>query len=392
MQDLTRFVGYLKAQLEVWLYFFVVELWFQTIFTIFARIIFTNQPYKTIISAKIVKYKLLNIRRLLLLCLLAVCFSAFAEKSIYIPTFSGGIRARYEYLTNQNLGAFKVRNLRLGVDGYVAPILSYRAEVDFADWGKIVLIDGFLKVDPIKDLYFSLGQQRMPFGLAAHRRPQQQYFSNRTFVAKHTGTIRDVGLVGSYSIPKFPLTVQASFFNNHGTGENKDYFTNTYGFSAKLLSAFCNNWFVTASTGRVKRGETRQQMWDAGAYFDNGLWHVEAEYLRIQYVHGLFKPTNACDFFVYRNFPIEKKMIGGISAAVRYDYMSDHSLGNLNEEGKLTAEEPQRHRLTLGATLSLKTKFQADFRINYEKYFFKKDIVPTTFDDDKIVVEVIASF
>ena len=62
-----------------------------------------------------------------------------AEKSKYVPTFSGTLRARYEYLTQENLSAFRVRNLRLGIDGYVAPIMSYRAEVDFADWGKIAV-------------------------------------------------------------------------------------------------------------------------------------------------------------------------------------------------------------------------------------------------------------
>lgn len=316
----------------------------------------------------------------------------YAEKSIYVPTFGGNLRARYEYLPKQEVGAFSVRTLRLSLDGYVAPIMSYRAEVDFADWGKIALIDGFVKVTPVKNLYFSLGQQRMPFSVAAHRRPYEQYFVNRTFLAKHTGTIRDVGLVGGYTLPKFPLTLQASVFNCSGVGDTKGFFTGTYGYSAKLLSPFARHWYAAASTARLTKGTACVQLWDIGGFFDNGLWHVEAEYMRKNYVHNAFKAVDACDFFVYRNFPIEKKMIGGVSGAVRYDYMGNHSTGVADSNGKLVIDDPARHRLTLGATLSLMTKFQADIRLNYEKYFFKKDIVPTTADDDRIVLEVIARF
>lgn len=314
------------------------------------------------------------------------------EKSIYIPKLSGTVRARYEYFTRENLNAFKVRTLRIGVDGYVAPIMSYRAEVDFADWGKITLIDAFVKVTPVKDLYFSLGQLRMPFTIAAHRMPCQQYFADRTFLAKQVGSIRDVGLVGGYTIPKFPLTVQAGVYNCSGTGENQKFFTRTFGYTVKLISPFARHWYASASTARLTRGVTRVQMWDIGAYFDNSLWHVEAEYLRKNYVHGVFKPVNAYDVFVYRNFPIEKKLIGGISGALRYDYMGDNCSGTLNDEGALQIDDFERHRLTAGVTLSLKSKFQADIRLNYEKYFFDKGVTPGTKDDDKIVLELIAHF
>lgn len=329
---------------------------------------------------------------ILLMCLLLVPEIARAEKSIYIPTFSGTLRARYEYLTRQNKGAFKVRNLRLGLDGYVAPVMSYRAEVDFADWGKITLIDAFVKLTPVKNLYFSLGQLRMPFTIAAHRMPCDQYFVNRTFLAKQVGSIRDVGLVGGYTVPKIPLTIQAGVYNCSGTGVEKSFFTNTYGFSAKLISPIFPHWYLSGSTARLKRGIARVQMWDIGGYFDNGLWHVEAEYLRKNYVHGVFSPVNAADFFVYRNFPIEKKMIGGISGAVRYDYMSNHSSGTPDENGSLQVDDPERHRITLGATLSFMSKFQADIRVNYEKYFFKKGVIPGTADDDRLVLEIIAHF
>lgn len=317
--------------------------------------------------------------------------SLIAERSIYIPTFNGTVRARYEYLTREAKSAFKVRNLRLGVTGFVAPIMSYNAEVDFSDWGKIALINGFIKVTPLEGLSLSIGQQRVPFTISALRQPCEQYFVSRNFVAKYGGT-RDLGFVAGYKIPRIPLTVQGSFFNSSGLGEHKIFFANSYGFSAKLISPIARHWYISASTARVKKGDVWTQNWDAGGYFDNGLWHVEAEYLRRNYAHGAFKPVDACDFFVYRNFPIEKKMIGGVSGALRYDYMGDHSGGNRGDDGKLRIDDFERHRITGGVTLSLLSKFQADIRLNYEKYFYGKGVVPGINDDDKLVLEVIAHF
>ena len=314
-----------------------------------------------------------------------------AEKSIYIPTFSGTVRARYEYLTNQDVSAFKVPTLRLGLIGYVAPIMSYNAEVDFSDWGKIVLVNGFVKVTPVEGLSLSLGQQRMPFTVSAHRQPCEQYFVSRNFIAKYGG-VRDLGFVAGYSVPRIPLTFQASVFNSSGLIEHKIYFTNSYGFSAKLISPFARNWYLAASTARVKKGDVWTQNWDVGAYFDNGLWHVEGEYLRRNYIHGLFDAVNACDFFVYRYFPIDRKLLGGLSGALRYDYMGDHSGGKRDEKGHLNIDDFERHRLTGGVTLSLASKFQADIRLNYEKYFFDKGVVPGRADDDRLVLEVIAHF
>lgn len=316
------------------------------------------------------------------------------EKSKYIPVFNGTARVRYEYFTQENKGAFKVRDLRFGVDGYVAPIMSYSAEVNFSDWGKIALVNGFIKLTPVKDLNFMIGQQRIPFTLSAHRFPWEQYFVNRTFTAKYGG-IRDIGLVGSYAIPNIPLTVQASLFNCSGAGvEHRTYFTNTYGFSGRLISTLHKNWFLQASTVHQKKGAIWNQNWDIGAYFQNDLWHVEAEYLRKNYRHHSFDPVNSFDVFVYRNFPIEKHNVGGISGAVRYDYITDYTNGVANEEGNLTVDFPECHRLTLGATLTLQTKLQAYIRLNYEKYFYKNGLPAYDGEPhgDRVVLEVVAHF
>ena len=77
----------------------------------------------------------------------------------------------------------------------------------------------------------------------------------------------------------------------------------------------------------------------------------------------------------------------------RYDYMSDHSKGVKDENGLLKTDDPERHRLTGGLTLSMgKGAPQADIRLNYEQYFYNKDAVPSISEQNKIVLEFVAHF
>lgn len=77
----------------------------------------------------------------------------------------------------------------------------------------------------------------------------------------------------------------------------------------------------------------------------------------------------------------------------RYDYMSDHSNGTKDETGLLKADDPERHRLTGGLTLSMgKGALQADIRLNYEQYFYNKGVQPSISEQNKIVLEFVAHF
>ncbi|MDE5881087.1 MAG: hypothetical protein K2H60_05100 [Muribaculaceae bacterium] len=58
------------------------------------------------------------------------------------------------------------------------------------------------------------------------------------------------------------------------------------------------------------------------------------------------------DVFAAYRLPL-KKGLTSISFLGRYDYISNHSKGNKDTEGKLKIDDPERHRLTGGLTLSL---------------------------------------
>ena len=118
-----------------------------------------------------------------LLCLAAVTASAQqtatsekndADKATPV-NIHGTIRSKYEYQTSENEGRFEVRNARISVDGNLSPIISYKAEIDLCDEGKIKMLDAYTRLKPVQGLQFTIGQMRVPFTIDAHRSPHQQY-------------------------------------------------------------------------------------------------------------------------------------------------------------------------------------------------------------------------
>lgn len=121
----------------------------------------------------------------------------------------GTIRSKYEYQTEENEGRFEVRNARISVDGKLSPVISYKAEIDLCDEGKIKMLDAYTRLKPVRGLQFTMGQFRVPFTIDAHRSPHQQYFANRSFIAKQVGNVRDVGAALGYTLNAgFPIILE----------------------------------------------------------------------------------------------------------------------------------------------------------------------------------------
>ena len=110
----------------------------------------------------------------------------------------GTIRSKYELQTEEGEHRFEVRNARVSIDGVLSPIIYYKAEIDLCDEGKIKMLDAYTRLKPAKGLQFTIGQMRVPFTIDAHRSPHQQYFANRSFIAKQL--ISTFTLGGIYSI------------------------------------------------------------------------------------------------------------------------------------------------------------------------------------------------
>lgn len=328
----------------------------------------------------------------------ALCANAGDSANVvsgkYMPQIFGTIRARYECLTTDyGNSRFEVRNARVGVQGTVAPIVHYKAELDLCDEGKVKMLDAFVRVDAMPRLAITVGQMRVPFTIDAHRTPWSQFFANRSFIAKQVGNVRDVGAMAGLTIPgAVPVTLQGGIFNGSGVSDQKDFWTTHYNFSSKARAVVARNYTVTIGCQRIRPADVSVTMWNVGGFYDNGIWHVEGEYLRKNYAHGAFRGVNAVDVFAVRTFEVRGRVFSGVSALARYDSMSDHSNGIPDAEGRLTVTHAGRHRLTAGTTLHFGKRWRTDVRLNYEKNFFHSGITPATGDGDKIVAELVCHF
>ncbi len=336
------------------------------------------------------------------LCLLPTMMFAQEQndKDLSLANIHGTIRSKYEYKTGENMGRFEVRNARISVDGKISPFILYKAEIDLCDEGKTKMLDAYTRVKPLDGMQITLGQMRVPFTIDAHRSPHQQYFANRSFIAKQVGNVRDVGCALGYTFNAgFPLILEAGLFNGSGLTNQKDYWTNNVNFSAKAQAFFPHGFNLTLSMQKIKPDNVDVMMYDAGAYWQSHGLHIEAEYLYKHYADNAYRAVHAFDSFVSYDIPTKgNKLVRYITPLVRYDYMSNHSDGmryldgKTDENGILVTNDPQRSRITGGVTLSLKKPFISDIRINYEKYMYHNKSLAPTSEKDKIVVELMTRF
>ena len=321
--------------------------------------------------------------------------SALAQVTIpqeYVPEIHGTIRGKYEYQTSDGTQRFQVRNTRISISGKLLPVISYKAEVDFVDEGSIKMRDSYVRLTPNKTWYVTLGQMRVPFTIDAHRSPHQQYFANRSFIAKQVGNVRDVGFAGAVNFDKgLPMKVEAGVFNGSGLTEQKGW-QKSMNYSAKVQLKPWKNYNLTLSTQKVRPDHVSVYMYDIGSFVEFAGWHLEAEYLYKTYAGNAFKDVHAFDAFANYDLPLRKCIFKKISFLGRYDSMGDHSDGTRNDEGVLHITDYARKRLTGGVTLSFGKAFQADLRINYEKYFYDKDAIAKESEQDKLVMELMVHF
>ena len=315
------------------------------------------------------------------------------EKDADTPVnIHGTIRSKYEYQTEEGEGRFEVRNARINVDGKLSDMITYKAEIDLCDEGSIKMLDAYTRLKPVDNLKFTVGQFRVPFTIDAHRSPHQQYFANRSFIAKQVGNVRDVGASLGYTLDAgFPIILEAGLFNGSGLTNQKNYWTSEVNYSAKAQFMFPKGFNLTLSVQKIKPSVS-VMMYDAGAYWHHGPLHIEAEYLYKRYADNAFKDVHAFDSFVSYDISTHGKLVQYVTPLLRYDFMTDHSDGTMNEEGALQINDYKRQRLTGGITISLKKPFVSDIRINYEKYFYRTGAVVKASEKDKIVVEFMTRF
>lgn len=348
----------------------------------------------------LIKNKLMNLRLSLTLSAVFCALTAFTQTESEPKVKIGGtLRGKYEYQTNEKEGRFEVRTARVNVSGQISDKVSYKAEIDLCDEGKIKMLDAYTSIKPWRNFQFTIGQERVPFTIDAHRSPHQQYFANRSFIAKQVGNVRDVGAELAFTFhPGFPINVRAGLFNGSGLTDQKDFWTNNINFSAKVVAMLPIGLDLQFSAQKIKPDHVDVMMYDAGMTFHRKGFIAEVEYLYKHYENNSFKAVNSFDSFISYDIPLKKCFFQKISPLVRYDFMSDHSDGKryLNDKedqaGSLIINDYKRSRVTGGVTLSINKPFVSDIRINYEKYFYDDRFLAKVSERDKFVIEVMTHF
>ena len=317
------------------------------------------------------------------------------------PEINGTVRGKYEYQPQIEAGRFQVRNARVSISGDLSRVVSYKAEIDLCDEGVLKMLDAYARFNITPNLHFTIGQMRVPFTIDAHRSPHQQYFANRSFIAKEVGNVRDVGAQLSWNFGEaVPVVISAGLFNGSGLTNQKDFWTDNINFSAKAQVTLPYGFNVVLSAQKIRPDHINVMMYAAGAFYDNGRLHAEAEYLYKTYAQDSFTDVYSFDGFVSYRIPIAngQKAIKSVSPLLRYDSMSDHSdgiryLGGVPDpNGTMVVRDYARSRITGGVTISLGTPFISDIRLNYEKYFYREGAVPDVSEQDKFVVEFMVRF
>ena len=322
--------------------------------------------------------------------------------SKFQPQVHGILRGKYEYEPDLDASRFEVRNARLNVAGNLPMRSEYKLEVDLCDETQIKMKDAWVRVNPWRSLRISLGQQRMPFSIDAHRNPSAQYFANRSFIAKQVGDMRDVGGMIGYTFKnsngRTVTTVDAGIFNGSNLDNQKTAWFTAPSYSARVQIFPVSGLAIIPSIQHQQIAD-RQASYtslDLGAYYEAQGWHVEAEYLRKTYQKDAFDACNAVDAMLIYKMPVksDKSFLQSISCLGRYDYMGDHSSGKsgMDDDGRLVLTDSERHRMTLGMTFSVRNPyFPTDIRLNYEKYWYQNGGAKES-EQDKLVCEVMIRF
>ncbi len=304
-----------------------------------------------------------------------------SEQITFAPKLEGSLKTKVEFNTEDGQLRFEVRNARLGARGKVNDYVSYRAEVDLSDEGQIRMLDAYVKITPLKNLDFYLGQRKVPFGTDYMRSPVESFFANRSFVSKYVNNgLRDIGFAANYRFTfHIPVDVWLSAMN--GSGSNNPQWIDKPGYSGRLaitplrnfrlVSNFYQGSSLIATKLKIVGGEMRYQT-------DRLL--IESEYLQ-RYVTDTTNANLLQDAFYihsYYNFFINHKMIKIISPVFRWDFM-----------GTDLFEKNSAERITAGINFSFEPKlFKAEIRVQYEDYL--KSEFPSHFD--KFTIEWIAHF
>jgi hypothetical protein len=303
-------------------------------------------------------------------------------KSEFFPDIDGIIKAKVEFDLDNSLVRFEVRNARFGVKGKINNYMSYKAELDLSDEGKMKMLDAYVKFTPLRNLDFYLGQRKIPFSTDYMRSPAENIFANRSFLAKYINDgMRDIGFYADYKIDgSIPVDILLGAVN--GTGNNNPQWIEKPNFVSRL-SVGPETGF--RATGNLYYGEAEYKdhlaLFGGELRYSKGSFFIESEYISRNWTDTTATRIHDDGLYIhsYYNFFVDRKMIKLITPTARWDFIGNSVFG-----GEVSAG-----RLTFGVNVGFESKpFYSEIRLNYENYL--KGSLPA--HTDKLTLEFIARF
>jgi hypothetical protein len=321
------------------------------------------------------------------LFIFSFCFNLYSQetvekKSEYLPDIDGIIKTKAEFDLENTTLRFEVRNARFGAKGKINDYMSYKVEMDLSDEGKFKVMDVYVRFTPVANLDFFMGQRKIPFSTDHMRSPADNFFANRSFLAKYINEgMRDIGFYTAYKITgRVPVDMIVGVVN--GTGNNNPQWVGKPNLAARATVGPDKGFRVA---GNLYYGNVQDQdhlaLFGGELRFTNGSLLVESEYISKNWTDTLSvrNHEDGMYFHSYYNFNLNKKMIYMITPTARWDF-----IGNSVFENKIEAS-----RLTFGVNIGFEPKqFYSEIRLNYENYL--KSSLPI--HTDKLTLEFIARF
>ena len=120
---------------------------------------------------------------------------------------------------------------------------------------------------------------------------------------------------------------------------------------------------------------------------------LEAEYQHLHYCKNAYRDVNAAVAFASYDVPVRWYPFNVLNFHGRWDYMGNHSTGKPDDNGVLLTDDPERQRMTFGASVRCNVKkVKAEFILDFEKYFYRHGVSAPRGLGDKICAEVVVSF
>jgi Phosphate-selective porin O and P len=322
------------------------------------------------------------------------------EKSNFSPKYFGYVRAWHQTDISKNETKFSIKMARFGVKGKVNEYAGYRVFVDFARLGNLkttseiingtevltsasakfsdVLLDAEVILSPLKNISFSAGQFKVPFGTDNLRSGSSIDFINRPLLTKVAPGLRDIGLMCTYKNKTiFPLELKAGLFN--GSGQNKTENDNTTNYSLRVVTKLIDDLSLSANYYGGKSSGADLSIFDFGADYKIGKIFLSGEFGQRR-TTLLDKETIANSYFVYAMYDLvfDNSIITHCMPTIRYESYDPNSSLSENEIG----------RVTMGIALQFAKTRYAQFRVNYELYDYKNGST----NPNKLIVELQTKF